>query len=103
MGTWALPNTKEKALKLQELMQKPLKANKKVTDKLYDLYGDDNLFDDISDRRYDYGTSYDLRFLVATYLNNTIEYYKKSPEKFNLKFDKEALVILENIVREQGV
>ena len=51
MGTWALPNTKEKANALQELMQKPLKANNKSKDKLYDLYGDDELFDEIDDRR----------------------------------------------------
>jgi len=51
MGTWALPNTKEKAQALQELMQKPLKANNKTASKLYDLYGDDGLFDAIADRR----------------------------------------------------
>ena len=103
MGTWALPNTKEKAQALQELMQKPLKANDKSKDKLYDLYGDDGLFDDIDDRRYEEGKDYDIRFLVATYINNSLEYYKKSPEKFNLKFDKEAIKILEIIVKEQGV
>lgn len=103
MGTWALPNTKEKAQALHELMQKPLKANNKATSKLYDLYGDDRLFDAIEDRREKYGKGYDLRFLVATFIKGILEYYKKSPERFYLKFDQEAIKILETIVQEQGV
>ena len=103
MGTWALPNTKEKANALQELMQKPLKANNKSKDKLYDLYGDDELFDEIDDRRTEEGANYDIRFLVATYIKSTLDYLKESPESFNVKFDKEAIKTLESIVKEQDV
>ena len=103
MGTWALPNTKEKAQALHELMQKPLKANSKAESKLYNLYGDDELFDEIIDRRADEGTNYDLRFLVATYIKGTLDYLKESPESFYVKFDQEATKILEQIVKEQGV
>ena len=103
MGTWALPNTTEKAKALHELMQKPLKANSKAESKLYNLYGDDELFDDIIDRRVEDGTNYDLRFLVATYIKGTLDYLKKSPESFYVKFDQEAIKILEQIVKEQGV
>ena len=103
MGTWALPNTKEKANALKELMQKPLKANSKAEDKLYNLYGDDELFDDIIDRRAEEGTNYDLRFLVATYIKGTLDYLKKSPESFYVKFDSEALKILESMGKEWNV
>lgn len=62
MGTWALPNTKKKAEDLKVLLSKPLYCDEKVKDKLYNLYGDDELFDEISDYSYEYGEHYDIVF-----------------------------------------
>jgi len=50
-GTWALPDTDEQMAKLKELMSEPLPCGpdgEYATEQLYDLIGDDELFDDIS-------------------------------------------------------
>lgn len=47
-GTWAVPDTPESKLKLKALLANPLPA-KGATKKLYNLLGDDQLFDTISD------------------------------------------------------
>lgn len=103
MGTWALPNTNEKAKRLQELFAKPIYITKKMKSELYDLYGDDELWDEIGDRKYEYGTKYDIRFLIACYIDGLLKYYEEKPQCFNVKFDKNAIKILKNIVKEQGV
>ena len=49
-GTWALPETEEDMARLQELMSKPLPAGpdgEYASEQLYDLIGDDQLFDAI--------------------------------------------------------
>jgi hypothetical protein len=47
-GTWAVPKTPKQKSALKKLLSKPLKA-KGATDKLYDIIGDDELFDQIDD------------------------------------------------------
>ncbi len=47
-GTWAVPKTPKQKRELKKLLSKPLKA-KGATDKLYDIIGDDELFDQIDD------------------------------------------------------
>jgi hypothetical protein len=44
MGTWSQPNTTTKACELQRLMTAPI-TRKTACDQLYDLVGDDDLFD----------------------------------------------------------
>jgi len=49
-GTWALPDSQEQMTKLKELMSEPLQCGpdgEYATEQLYDLIGDDELFDDI--------------------------------------------------------
>lgn len=51
-GTWALPDTPESDAKLKELMSKPLIVGAdatNATEQLYDLVGDDILFDRLND------------------------------------------------------
>ena len=51
-GTWALPETAEDIARLQELMSKPLPCGpdgEYASEQLYDLIGDDSLFDDIGE------------------------------------------------------
>ena len=58
-GTWSLPDTPESAKKMQDLMSKPLVVGPDAmyaTEQLYDLVGDDILFDilkDIADKNPD--------------------------------------------------
>ncbi len=103
MGTWALPNTTKKAKELQAMFLKPIYITKNVIDKLYDLYGDDDLWDEINDRKSKYGSKYDIRFLIASCIDSMLGYYEKSPEDFYVKFDKTAIQILKAIVKKQGV
>ena len=51
-GTWAIPNTQKKYNELKKLMKRPIilgKDAEKATDKLYNLTGDDDLFDQLED------------------------------------------------------
>ena len=51
-GTWSLPDTPEQQAKLRELMSQPLAAGPNgsyATEELYDIIGDDELFDIITD------------------------------------------------------
>lgn len=68
-GTWSLPNTKDKAQQLVGLLRKNL--YKRDTQKLYELIGDDNLWDDINARRYDVP----INDLVERYLGSFINDY----------------------------
>jgi hypothetical protein len=58
-GTWALPDTPKAAKKMQDLLGKPLIVGPdatNATEQLYDLVGDDHLFDilyDIADKNPD--------------------------------------------------
>lgn len=72
MGTWALPNTLEKAKKLQIILSKPL-MTKDATDKLYHLIGDDDLFDQIISLKKEIGNQYDVRSITIKYLRSFLE------------------------------
>jgi hypothetical protein len=67
MGTWSQPRTEEKAKQLAKLMATPL-AKKNACDLLYDLVGDDDLFDLIDELDSDS----DVRFLVRDHLADTL-------------------------------
>ncbi len=102
MGTWALPNTKQKAEELQKLFEKPIYSNQMTKEKLYDLYGDDVLFDSINDREYEEDSKYDIRFLIATHIKGLLQYYNEKPECFNVKFNKSAIKILNKLLLNRG-
>ena len=66
-GTWALPETAEDMARLQELMSKPLPCGpdgEYASEQLYDLIGDDTLFDEIGDLADLKGADADCRELV---------------------------------------
>ncbi len=82
-----------KARKLAKLLAKSLPA-KKATDVLYDLVGDDHLFDAIgADVRDGFGQS-DVRYAVAEKLKEWDEYYHASPESWRDKFSPATWVAL---------
>lgn len=70
MGTWATPDTLAKAQRLAGLLARPLPASKAVR-VLYDLVGDDRLFDAIDENR----DSSDVRDIVARKLKEWDESY----------------------------
>jgi hypothetical protein len=70
-GTWALPDTTEQMQELAEIFKKPLPFGvdaTNVTSVLYDLIGDDQLFDTLSDASETQGPEADARQTVATFL-----------------------------------
>ena len=98
MGAWALPNTKRKALKLKELMEEPLLVSEDPQSKLYDLYGDDSLFDEIWD--YEDDPNNDLRELVKKYISKYLDNYAENPESYYKKLYPAARAILESIITQ---
>lgn len=98
MGTWTLPNTKRKAQKLKELMEQPLLVSEDPQSKLYDLYGDDSLFDEIWN--YEDDSNNDLRELVKKYISKYLYDYAENPESYRCKLSKNARAILEAILSE---
>jgi hypothetical protein len=92
MGTWALPQTEKQAKDLQRLMAEPLLAEK-ASDQLYDLLGDDDLFDEIAEVSRQFGKKHDVRSLVKFSLKSFIENKENSVDPW----DEEALKICKEI------
>lgn len=68
-GTWSLPDTHEKKAELKKLLKRPLSAHDSTT-LLYDLIGDDKLWDDIHRASKEYGPNTDVRHMVTNYLKS---------------------------------
>ena len=92
MGVWALPQTVKQAKELQKLVAKPL-SPKVAEDKLYNLLGDDDLFDNISEAK-ENGDS-DVRILVELSLSKFLSDQENATKTWN----KEAYKICQNICK----
>lgn len=90
MGTWALPQTIKQAKELQKLVAKPLPA-RIASDRLYNLLGDDDLFDNILEAK-EKG-DLDVRILVESSLRNFLD----NKENSTKPWDKKAFEICQNI------
>jgi hypothetical protein len=66
-GTWSTPDTPQKKKELKKLLSKPLQASK-AAKALYNLVGDDALFDTISQIEKEDGKKADVRLAVQAYL-----------------------------------
>src|SRR5579859_7061339 len=97
MGCWALPHSWARAKHLQRICRQALPANVAV-DRLYSVYGDDELFDAIDALAVRQPTG-DVRGLVIGHLRNLLRRYLKRPSDFRKPFAPEALAILETLVR----
>lgn len=97
-GAWALPNTTKRAKDLEKLFKSPLTA-KIAKNKLYDLFGDDHLFDILDDYIKDGDNDLDVRNVIKDELEIMLNDYIKRPKDFLVKFDDEAIKILNNIVK----
>lgn len=70
-GTWAIPDTEEKVYKLKDILKEPLPASE-AYDKISDLIGDDELYDEIDDY---------LEVEPNEAVNNVIKYHLKRIKK----------------------
>lgn len=72
-GTWATPESEEQIAELKKLMQQPLLAGMDgmdATNALYDIIGDDELFDAVYHLADSQGPDADVRPLVKTWLRD---------------------------------
>lgn len=98
MGTWSLPNTKEKAEQIVNLMKEPLQAQV-ATKKLSNLYGDDSLFDEINYCEDVFGHEYDVRGQVYHFIKKLLLMYWDNPESFYVQMENDAIAILKSLVK----
>lgn len=94
MGTWALPQSVKKAKKLYDLLQKPLYA-KIAESKIYDLIGDDDLFDSIINESKRHGDDVDVRALVKFFLESFLDDQENATESW----EEEAVIICRKICK----
>lgn len=99
MGTWALPDTKKKALQLEELMQSPIEA-RTAEEIIYNLLGDDELGDEIDNIAMSEGGHTDVRPEIACRLNEFVEDYALRPEAYNFKWRLGAIAICNKIIKK---
>lgn len=74
-GTWSVPDTEEKIGDLIDIMSTPLDAGidgDNASSALYDIIGDDKLFDEIARVAQDEGVETDVRPLVMDWLNENM-------------------------------
>lgn len=105
-GHWSIPNTEDKARKVAELLSKPLAA-KDATHVLYNLVGNDMLFDEIGRARNKDGADTNVAPMVKNWIKNELfkdfddsEERRDKPLAQNApsaQWDSKALEILQNM------
>ena len=96
-GTWSAPQSLSQARRLAALLDRgPLTASLAL-ERLYDLMGDDELFDELEnfDRRKPDG---DVRWIVVKKLRQWIN----NRDNFTRPWDHEALTVLGKLVRQHS-
>ena len=106
-GVWAIPHTTDKASRLRDLFQNELPA-RMAGEKLYNLMGDDELYDQLGKMR-DENPNQDVRPFVKQHLDNWINSLdveldgglNNSKNKWSRNWDKDAVDILRKIENEE--
>jgi hypothetical protein len=100
MGTWSLPVTVYQAGELvkviKDLEKSDIETVMGIEDKLYDVLGDDDLFDEIDAEFQKLGPK--LASIVKKHLAAVLREYERDSELFKEDFSPGALHILEEIV-----
>jgi len=99
MGTWSVPFETKQAEELQKLMSKKLLAAE-ASDKLYDLMGDDGLFDDI-DVANEKDSRTDVRPLVKKKMTEWVKLYKRDPDSWRGEPTPRAWQIMQMIANRK--
>jgi len=100
-GTWALPFTGDKADRLHSLVADLDTTFELDMTKLYDLLGDDDLWDELN--KIDKSVKQGKMKAMKKAIKDMVDHYEKTPEDFKDKFEPEALEILKSIVKGKGV
>lgn len=103
-GTWALPFDLGRAEALASLLEQYEGLSEvetsAFTSALYNLYGDDALFDELEGKPEDSGRF--LVIVVASHLEKMLAQYAQAPQDFRTKPDPEALSILQQLAAQYG-
>ena len=76
-GTWAIPDTPEKQQRLEDLLAQPLPLGvdgENATGALYDILGDDELFDELYSVAKEFGPEHDARMTIETFIDKISGY-----------------------------
>lgn len=98
MGTWSTPNTMTKARQLAKLLARPLPANDATKNALYNLVGDDDLFDSIAQSKRE-GLR-DVRWSVADKLKEWDEWYHARPDDWRDSISPQVWAVLRRAYRK---
>lgn len=93
-GTWSSPNTAEKARELVQLIRKPLSAGQ-AHKKLYNLLGNDRLYDLIDEIREKDGPENDVSELVRSYIQDMMMTF--NPDDWTVEWEPEAIETLQQV------
>ncbi len=97
-GTWSAPQTVEQARELAELMKAPIPVSV-AADKLYNLMGDDDLFDTFYDVEEKDGLDADVRYFVAAKLDEWISVLGTDEDPgWRDPWNKQAIRIIRNTI-----
>jgi len=76
-GTWAIPDTPEKQERLEALLAQPLPLGvdgENATGALYDILGDDELFDELYSVAQEFGPEHDARMTIEVFIDKVSGY-----------------------------
>lgn len=96
-GTWSAPQTVEQAQELAQLMAIPLPVST-AADKLYNLMGDDNLFDTFYKVEEKGGPDEDVRGEVTDKLHHWL--FNIEEDDWRNPWDEEAVRILWKVLKD---
>ena len=75
-GTWSFPSNEKTINKLKKVLAKPLRADK-AGDVMYDIYGDDSLYDSFDELIDDGEGDTDVRDMVKSALKKSVAEWEK--------------------------
>ena len=78
-GTWSLPYSEKSVDDFEEVMSSPIPVYK-ASDILFNLIGDDILFDEFNELEEVFGKNHDARLAVISRLKEFLDDYDKNPE-----------------------
>jgi hypothetical protein len=95
MGTWATPDTVEKAEKLAILLKGPIRADEAL-DKLFDIVGDDAFFDSVDELLHSGNHKADVSYMAAERVGKWLN----DLDMFMMPWDAKAIPICTQAVAE---
>ena len=94
-GTWSVPFTQSKVDKLQDILSKPI-DNKTAEDKMYGIYGNDELFDKF------FEDNDDVRPIIKSAIRELINHYESGEYHFNEECPEDILDKLKELVNKDS-